>query len=195
MQQFMSLSLLIMVHDSSLAHIDPNIFKVTLPVHNHTKPMVEPHIEQQLKDAKTCTLASFEVAVFGSPLAEKATKWVDEITAQKWFSDVVIQEHLEKYCTASEELLRYQPFVDLCNLLIERAPGRLSGVPHDSSYPISRITFLINAFSSPKGGQTTVNRPARLQSRWQQFGISFRSEDVRSVMHHLCTLTISARWL
>ena len=57
----------------------------------------------------------------------------------------------------------YQPFVDLCNLLIERASGRLSGVPHDSSYPISRLTFLINAFSSPKGGQTTVNRPARLR--------------------------------
>lgn len=145
----------------SVARLSLKGFKVAFPSQTHTRAMVRPNIEQQLGGtSNSVPLSSFEAAVFGDVTYGRLEGWANEITAQEWFSDDLVQDELQRFCTATEEAQRYEPFVQIANHILKRARGALDGVPK-KDYPIPGVTFIVNAFKDVAKDSTQGTSAAR----------------------------------
>ncbi|KAF7792265.1 hypothetical protein EIP86_003301 [Pleurotus ostreatoroseus] len=112
-----------------------------LDMNQHTRSSVRPYVVQDLKDAIKVDLYSWIEAVLGIS-SERIETWTSQIAENKWFDDGIIQQHLKKYCEASTEPHRYQPFCELAGRILELARGCLDGIDRTNSYPVDSVQFI-----------------------------------------------------
>ena len=112
-----------------------------LDMNQHTRSSVRPYVVQDLKDAIKVDLYSWIEAVLGIS-SERIDTWTSQIAENKWFDDGIIQQHLKKYCEASTEPHRYQPFCELAGRILELARGCLDGIDRTDSYPVDSVQFI-----------------------------------------------------
>ncbi|KAJ3528416.1 hypothetical protein NM688_g8002 [Phlebia brevispora] len=105
---------------------------------------VHPFVKQDLQEAETVPLDQWISAVLKLP-RDRLNSWASKIGELKWFEDDIVQSNLKKYCIASEEDLRYDPFVSLANRVIQLARGKIPGIRKSKSYPVDTIQFVENS--------------------------------------------------
>ena len=102
--------------------------------------MVNPHIKQQLtRSSNAIPLRNWQRAVLGETF-DNLDVWESKIASQAWVDDPVIRQQMTSYCVATSETHVYPPLIALNNRILELGREKLS-----ASYPVSDITFAINA--------------------------------------------------
>lgn len=129
------------------------------------KPPIHPYICRDLKGAKPVPFYTFTETILGLS-SKKMSQWALAIRKHKWFEDQTVQRAMYRFCDADRDWRRWEPFVNLANLIIELAPKHLPGMV---DYPIEDFCFaqIVRSSDLPdeKIADADVNRPHVLGMR------------------------------
>ncbi|THG92804.1 hypothetical protein EW026_g8227 [Hermanssonia centrifuga] len=106
----------------------------------HTNATVHPYVKQDIACAKSVPYHVWTGAILKLD-KRKLKKWVSHIKRREWRNDPVIQEALIQFCGASKETLRYKPYEQIINRILELAKDQFSGL---DPYPIEDIKITRN---------------------------------------------------
>ncbi|PSR72849.1 hypothetical protein PHLCEN_2v11286 [Hermanssonia centrifuga] len=106
----------------------------------HTNATVHPYVKQDIACAKSVPYHVWTDAILKLD-KRKLKKWVSYIKRREWRNDPVIQEALIQFCGASKETLRYKPYEQIINRILEIAKEQFSGL---DPYPIEDIKITRN---------------------------------------------------
>ena len=107
----------------------------------HTHDNIRAHVIEDLRTSSTTVARlTWLQAVLGLD-ADTLRSWATLIGAASWFDDPQIRPNLVKFCKATTETGRYQPFSDVTNRILELGKDIFFfGRP----YPVQDIKFVRN---------------------------------------------------
>lgn len=109
---------------------------------NHIRSIINPFVKKDVAGYTVgVSLSTWIEAVTGFP-NEQIRDWSRSMLVQEWFFDPVVADALKRFCDATQETARYDPFSDMANYVIEKARKTLDNVPEE--YPVSDIQFYRN---------------------------------------------------
>lgn len=109
---------------------------------NHIRSIINPFVKKDVAGYTVgVSLSTWIEAVTGF-LNEQIREWSRTIHGQEWFFDPAVADALERFCDATQETGRYDPFSDMANYVIDKAKRTLENVPEE--YPVSDIQFYRN---------------------------------------------------
>lgn len=117
-----------------------NTSSTELSAHVHER--VKPFILRDLKEHCNVTDLSLWIeAVLGLD-KKKFDSWALKARQNDWFNDPVIQTELRAFYDSTQETMRYEPFCNIANRVLELAKGTL--LPSRAKYPVEDFTFVRN---------------------------------------------------
>jgi hypothetical protein len=108
----------------------------------HTKDSVDPLVKKEMEEFTVNVTVDTWVSAVCGVNQTKLASWAAFIEKNSWIEDNVIANALTDFCTATEEVLRYEP---LCTLtlrlleLVQEANGGLDGL--DGPPPVKDMLF------------------------------------------------------